>query len=175
MKVLDQEFRTNKLRYIFQCAMAGVTMALVLALVAPLTNVVVIASLGASTFIVFALPHVRSSASRGLIGGYAIAIVVGSACLRLRWQAPLPQRLGLIPNLPEVVFGAAAVAAATCAMVVTNGEHPPAAGLALGFVVLDKWHWLAPAAVIVGVIALCAVKYLLRTPNRMSLSNTDGR
>ena len=131
MKLLDEKFRTNKLRYIFQCALAGVAIAVVLALVAPLTNVAVIASLGASTFIVFALPHVRSSAPRYLIGGYAVAIVIGSACLWLRWHTALPQQLGLIPNLPEVVFGAAAVAAVTFVMVVTNTEHPPAAGLAL--------------------------------------------
>ncbi len=164
MKFMDSKFTTNKLRYVLQCALAGVAMAFILVVVAPLTNVAVIASLGASTFIVFAMPHVRSSSPRFLIGGYAVAVVVGLLCLWLRWRTPLPQQFGLILDLPSVLFGAAAVAATMFVMVITNSEHPPAAGLALGFVLLtsDQWNWLTPPAVMAGVIALCAVKHLLR-------------
>jgi len=164
MKLIDEKFKTDKRHYMLQCALAGVAMALVLAAVAPLTNVAVVASLGASAFIVFALPHVRSSAPRFLIGGYAIAVIVGSLCLWVRWHTPLPQQFGRIPDLPGVLFGAAAVAATMFTMVITNSEHPPAAGVALGFVLLesDQWNWITPTAVMAGVVALCAVKHLLR-------------
>lgn len=162
MPLFDRKFRANKLRYCLQTGMAGVAMFIILAYLKSISNDAVIASLGASTFIVFVLPQTQSSRARFLIGGYVVGIVVGSACHWLSKIAQLPDQVGLLPDFPGVVFGAAAVAVATFLMVVTNTEHPPAAGVALGFVLLEQWHWLTPAAVLIGIVVLSLVRHVLR-------------
>lgn len=162
MKWIDQQFLANKGHYIFRSFLAAAGMLVILALITGLTNAAVIASLGASCFIVFALPHIRASHPRFLIGGYVVGILVGSLCYWLRCITPLPEELGLIANVPQIVFGAAAVGLAMFVMVVTDSEHPPAAGLALGFVMLSEWRWLAPLAVLAGIAVLCVVKTLLK-------------
>jgi CBS-domain-containing membrane protein len=70
--------------------------------------------------------------------------------------------VAFVPSLPRVVFGAAAVGLAMLAMALTNTEHPPAAGLALGFVLLEEWRWITPAAVLGGIVALCLIRAALR-------------
>ena len=162
MKLLDTKFRANKLRYVFQCALAGAAMLVILAILTTISNAAVIAALGASVFLVFAVPHARSCRARFLIGGYVAGAAAGSLCYWLRCVSPLPERLGLIPELPGVVFGAAAVGLATFVMVITDSEHPPAAGLALGFALLDEWRWVTLVAVMGGIVGLCLIKILLR-------------
>ena len=163
MELIDKKFRRDKRHYLLQCGMAAVAMLVVLALLAPISNAAVIASLGASTFFVFAVPKAKSCSPRFLIGGYVTGVAVGTLCLWLSRITPLPTRLGRIPAFPEVVFGALAVGLTTFAMVVTNTEHAPAAGLALGFVLLDEWRWIVPIAVLAGIVALCGVKHVLRS------------
>jgi len=166
MPLFDRKFRANKLRYGFQTGLAGVAMLIILAYLKSISNAAVIASLGASTFIVFVLPQTESSRARFLIGGYVVGIVVGSACHWLSRIVQLPDQIGLVPNIPGVVFGAGAVALATFLMVVTNTEHPPAAGVALGFVFLEQWYWLAPVAVLIGIVVLSLVRHVLRNSLR---------
>ena len=74
----------------------------------------------------------------------------------------MPQQVWLIADFPHVVFGAGAVALATFTMVITDSEHPPAASLALGLVLMDEWRWLTLAVVLAGVVVLAAVKQALR-------------
>jgi len=162
MRLIDTKFSRHKGRFFFQCALAGLAMFLILALMTRISNAAVMAALGASCFIVFALPHQPTSQPRFLIGGYVTAAAVGGLCFWLRHVVPLPEEIGMISTFPQVLFGAVAVALATFLMVVTNTEHPPAAALALGFVLLDQWRWITPLAVLTGVLALCLVKALLR-------------
>jgi CBS-domain-containing membrane protein len=162
MKLLDQKFRSNKGRYIFQTSLATSSVLLILAALNTISNVAVIAALGASSFIVFCFPHAQVSRPRFLIGGYLIGIVVGSICYWLSRRLPLSAPMNLIPEFSYVVFGAAAVGLSIFLMVVTNAEHPPAASLALGFVRLDEWQLLAVAVVLAGVLGLSLAKKLLK-------------
>ena len=98
----------------------------------------------------------------GFLGGYLAGAAAGALCFLLRCVTPLPEQLGVVLDFPVVVFGAVAVATATFAMVVTNTEHPPAAGLSLGLAMLDEWRWLTFVAILAGVVALCFVRVLLK-------------
>jgi CBS-domain-containing membrane protein len=160
--LIDRNFRPHKLKYVFQCLLAAVAIALILAILNTISNAGVTAALGASTFIVFALPHTQASRARYLIGGYIVGCAVGMLFLWLRLTTTLPQQLWIIPSFPFVIFAASAVGLATFLMVLTNSEHPPAAGLCLGFVMLEEIQWLTPLAVLVGITALCAVKAMLK-------------
>ena len=162
MRWIDTKFGRHKGRFLFQCTLAGLSMFLILALMTSYSNAAVMAALGSSCFLVFALPHQPTSQPRLLIGGYVVGIAVGTLCFWVHRALPLPEEVGIITNFPHVLFGAISVALAIFVMVVTNTEHPPAAGVALGFVILAEWRWITPIAVLTGVLALCLVKTLLR-------------
>jgi CBS-domain-containing membrane protein len=83
MRLLDEKFGTNKTRYILQCLLAVLAVFLVLLILDAKKNSIVIAALGASSFIVFTMPHRRSCRARFLIGGYVVGVISGFVCFRL--------------------------------------------------------------------------------------------
>jgi len=56
-KLLDERFRKNPGRYLVQVALAFVTIAGVMTFLGVLTQGVVVAALGSSAFVVFAIPQ----------------------------------------------------------------------------------------------------------------------
>jgi len=162
MPIFDGAFRRNKLRYVAQCLLAAGAFTVILALLKNISNTTVVASLGSTGFIVFTMPQRRAARGRYLIGGYVVGIASGMLFLCLsRWVA-VPDTFAGIPHFPDVLFGPLAVAVAMFVMVITNTEHPPAAGVALGFVFLNHIGWLAPTAVLAGIASLHLAHVLLR-------------
>lgn len=123
-------------------------------------NATIAASLGASSFIAFAMPHRPLSQPRRLIGGNVVGLVLGIAGSHLAnlsfWQS-IPGGSMLVPAL----CGGLAIGLAILIMVVTDTEHPPAAGLALGLV-LDGYTLATLVSVLVGIAALSGLRWLLR-------------
>jgi len=158
--VFDEKFRRNKVRYVFQCILATMAVFFVLLVLDAMTDAAVIASLGATSFIVFTMPGAHLSRPRFLIGGYLVGIAAGGLCYSLSLVPSLAQ-LPIVREIPYVVFGALAVGLAILVMVVTDTEHPPAAGLALGLV-LDEYNHRTVAVVLIGVVALFIIKTVLR-------------
>jgi CBS-domain-containing membrane protein len=74
----DRLRRENLNRYFLQCGLAGGVVLILLLILDAVTQTVLIAALGASTFIAFAVPRSLHSDPRHLIGGYLVGIVVGS-------------------------------------------------------------------------------------------------
>ena len=99
------------------------------------------------------------SRSRFLIGGYLVGIAAGLLCYYLSSLALLT-RISIVHEYSLVVFGSLSVGLAIFAMVITDTEHPPAAGLALGLI-LNEWSYITIVLVIVGVILLSAIKAAL--------------
>ena len=118
----------------------------------------IIASFGASAFLAFAFPNKRRSTPRCLIGGYFIGITVGCIVHYLT-EIPLEQYLAL--KMVHVVAGALAVTLSMFIMSVTNTEHPPAASIALGFVIND-WKWQTIVLVMIGISLICIIKEMLK-------------
>ena len=162
MRLLDPALRGNMRYYAFQCSLATVATLIILAIYSSISNAVIVAALGGSTFIVFVLPRARSSCARYLVGGYLVGVVAGATGYWLNSVTDLPLRFGLVTNFPQVVFGALAVGLATFLMVATDTEHPPAAAVSLGIVLLQRWSWVTIAAIMVGIIMLCLVKRALK-------------
>jgi CBS-domain-containing membrane protein len=160
MSVIDRKFRPNVQRYLFQCGLATSTVVIVLLFLDVLSHTAIIATLGATVFIVFTMPKYYSSQPRSLIGGYLVGITVGCLCDYLcgsRFAASIlhDQELSL------TVFGSLAVGVAIFVMVATNTEHPPAAGMSLGLV-LNEWDTSTVLFVMGAVLLLSIVKRLLR-------------
>jgi CBS-domain-containing membrane protein len=160
MKVLDEKFIRNKGRYILQSGMATLSVFIVLLLIDAISNAVVIAVFGASAFIAFTIPQADVSRPRYLIGGYLVGIAVGALFHSLLPIAILDQ-ITLVEGFSQVLYGALAVGSAIFLMVITDTEHPPAAGLALGLV-LNEFNFKVLFVVLAGIILLSLIKTVLK-------------
>jgi CBS-domain-containing membrane protein len=128
---------------------------LILFVLDTVTQTVLIAALGASTFIAFTMPHTTRSQPRFLIGGYCVGVLVG--CTFSVLAASQAVTATLDPHIAGIVFAAAATGVAALVMVVTDTEHPPAAALALGFV-LNDWSVVTVGVVLGGIVAIALFK-----------------
>jgi CBS-domain-containing membrane protein len=156
---LDRHIRRESFkRYALQCGLAGVVVLILLLVLDAVTQTVLIAALGASAFIAFAVPRSLHSGARHMIGGYAIGIVAG--CLMAMLASAMNIQGSGAAHAVMVVFGAMAISLAMFTMVVTRTEHPPAAALALGLV-LNEWDLLTLAVVMAGIVALSLIKRLV--------------
>lgn len=160
MEIFDKKFGQNKLRYLLQCLLATVAVLAILLILESLPNAAVIASLGASSFIAFTMPHARVSSPRFMIGGHVVGVGTGTLC---HWLAQLPclTSFPLLQDHSAVVFGAAATGLAMFVMVVTDTEHPPAAGVALGLVV-GQCRPITIVVILLGIIVLSVLRKLLK-------------
>lgn len=160
MKLIYEKFKQNKAKYIVQCALATLSVLCVLIVLSSVTDAVIVASLGASSFIVFTMPKAHVSSPRLLIGGYLIGTIVGCSCYFLAGQH-LITNISIIHEHSREIFGAISVGIAILLMVITGSAHPPAAGLALGFV-LNGWNYITVTVVIVGIVLISTIKLLLK-------------
>lgn len=160
MSWIDPRFRTNPTRYIGQTLLAAASILIALLLSNVVENTVSIASLGASTFIAFTAPHNRLSKPKLLIGGYLIGTLTGSLSYAIANGLGLTEGALIYPSVMPF-FGALAVGSAILLMVILDTEHPPAAGLALGYVV-NSITLTKATAVIVAIIAVAALKTILK-------------
>ena len=107
--------------YLYQSFLAAIVVFVVL-LILNIQNAVVIASIGATAFIVFTMPRNITAKPRRVIGGHLVGLLSGSLC-------------ALIPHsstLVSITVYALAVGISICLMVALDVEHPPASGTALG-------------------------------------------
>lgn len=160
MIIIDEKFRKNKLRYFGQCTLATLTILAVLIFLDIVLDAAVIASLGASCFIVFLMPHVNSSRPRFLVGGYLVGITSAYLCFSLS-KVPFLMGIGLTDRHWTIILGSLAVGLSMFIMVITDTEHPPAAGMSLGLVI-DGFNHKAVVVVLAGVILLSLIRWALK-------------
>ena len=161
MKVFDSKFRRIPGHYVLQCLMAALAIVVILTLMDAVEHTALIASLGASACIVFTMPQAHVSEPRYLIGGYVVGATVGVVLGLLHRQVGASD-LGVSPRAAQLILGGLAVGLAIFLMVVTNTEHPPAAGVALGLVMHERWDWLTIVVILAAIVSLSLVKWLLR-------------
>lgn len=146
----DARFRPHWVSYVFQSVLA--TIAVLAALLAlRQQNLVVAASLAATAFTVFAMPSSVTSRARNVVGGHLVGLVFG--CL----FAIISAHTGWGRD----GFYALAVGCSMFAMAITNTEHAPAAGTALG-VVIAGFSLRVILGVVVGVAVLTVIHQVLR-------------
>lgn len=161
MRLLDRKFRKNFGKYLWQCTLATFTIFVILVFLDILRHTAIIAALGATAFIVFTMPRAYASGPRPLIGGYVIGLCAGILCF---WLSTMEFRIAITPLHinARVIFGAVAVGLAIFLMVITNTEHAPAAGIALGLV-LNQWDVLTIIFILVAVLAMSAVRRIFKS------------
>lgn len=160
MRITEGGFREKPRRCILQCTLATVTVLGIFFFLDVLLRSTLVSSLGASTFIAFAMPHSRPARSRALVGGYMVGTLWGTLC-SLAADYSVVVSMGLTPRTRLIVFGALAIGLAILTMLATDTGHPPAAGLALGFVA-DPWNERTVLFVLGAISLLALARYLLR-------------
>ncbi|KPK71692.1 hypothetical protein AMJ87_06965 [candidate division WOR_3 bacterium SM23_60] len=159
MRIFDEKVKKNAGRYVLQCGLATVAVFVILLFLDILTQPAIIATLGATAFIVFTMPQSYASGPRPLIGGYVIGVGCGCLCYFLSMAPFIVARFSDYLVL-YTVFGALAVGSAIFLMAITNTEHAPAAGMALGLVI-NTWDLSTVAFVIAAVLFLAGIRNVL--------------
>lgn len=157
---IDKKFRKNSLKYIFQCFLATLTILAVLIFLDVLNEAALITALGASAFIVFTMPTQYSSDPRRLIGGYIVGLFVGFIFYFIS-QLQIKDMFDFSETTILVIFGAIAVGFSIFIMALTNTEHAPSAGIALGLVI-NKWDYLTIIFIVIAILWLAGIRFLLR-------------
>ena len=145
------EFREHWKNYVFQSLFATIVMIGIF-IVLTLENVVVVASLGSTAFVIFALPKSITAKPQNVIGGNIVGLLSGSLC------ALIPQPHYII----SLVAYALAVGISIFIMVVTDTEHPPASGLALG-VAITGFELPVAIAIVTAVVVLSLVHHFCKS------------
>jgi CBS-domain-containing membrane protein len=152
--LLDRHFLRRKGRYVFQATLAAAALAAVLAVESTLTSVAVVTAIASSALIIFTVPHSRLSAPRRVLGGHAVAILVGlTATVIVHDALGEPYRVTLLAGTAASI----AVGTSMLFMAATDTEHPPAAGTVLGLALAPDP--LASSLLVIGAAAaLSAVR-----------------
>ena len=158
--LIDEKFKRKRGKYIFQCFLATSAISIVLVFLDVLNETAIIASLGATVFIIFTMPHSYLARNKCVFGGYLISMVIGIFC-RLMLDSFL-SGISMIDKAMLVLLGSIAVGLSTFMMVITDTEHAPAAGIALGLVI-NEWDYLTLLFIILAITLFVFVKTLLKS------------
>jgi CBS-domain-containing membrane protein len=136
--------------YVWQSILATLAVFSVLQVLS-LQRAIVVASVGATAFIVFMKPRNPFAAPRNVVGGHLIGLATGL----LFALVPRP-----MPTL-HLVLCALAVGGSMLLMALADMEHPPAAGTALS-VALNGVSWQIAAAVVTSAVMMALVHEVLQ-------------
>lgn len=160
MKPNYRKNKANYKKYLFQCSLATIVTFLILLFIDKISSLIIIASFGASTFIVFTKPSARGAKARNLIGGYLIGTIVGLAFYYINWL--ISSKLQLAgSHIFLVLSSALSIGFTSLLLVITDTEHPPAVGMALALLIND-WSYISIAITLLAVVSLTAAKELLK-------------
>ena len=149
-RTLQEKFREFKhfwKHYLLQSFLAVVVLFIIL-LFLTLENVVVVASIGATSFIIFAMPKSIIANPKNVIGGHLVGLISGSLC------ALIPQNL----HIHSLLVYSLAVGISIFIMVVIDTEHPPASGTALG-VSITGFSWDVTVAIVTASVVLSLIHH----------------
>tara|TARA_B100000886_G_scaffold142761_1_gene96962 strand:+ start:889 stop:1359 length:471 start_codon:yes stop_codon:yes gene_type:complete len=147
---IDSDFLPKWKAYIVQSSYAALSVFIITLILSE--NPVVIASIGATAFIVFALPNNISAEPKRIIGGHFLGFFIGSCFAVFPFMHIL---------LFKAIWFALSIGFTILLMVVLDFEHPPAAGTALGMTLVG-YSSSAAIAIIISVFLLTIVAYLTK-------------
>ncbi|MBS4539671.1 HPP family protein [Clostridium sp. D2Q-11] len=120
----------------------------------------IIASLGATTFIIFTMPSAYSAKTKNILGGYTVGIISGIIFNSM--SLVLVDKIDMINlSMLYMITGALSVGITIFVMAITNTEHPPAVGMALSLI-LTPWNYQSLLYVFISILLMILVKRLLR-------------
>ena len=149
---LDKKLETDPKYFILQTLLAFISLSVVLILLGIMGRKALVAALGSSLFIAFLTPNSYTAQARNMVGSHLLSGAVGLGFYHLI-------RLLASNQMVLILLSSLAVAISMFLMVVTDTEHPPAAGTALGL--STGGGWVSFLFIVASVIALAVIKRLL--------------
>lgn len=145
-ETIISKFKTLWKYYILQCFLAAVVLFILILLLGK-DKLLVTSALGATAFIVFAMPKAVSAKTKNVIGGHLVGLVAGAIfyCTTLPYFVEYPLAAGLAFFL----------------MVALDVEHPPAVGTALA-VVINEVSFNVFITIMLSAVVLSQCRYYLR-------------
>lgn len=150
-----REFSSHWKNYLLQSFIATIAIFIVITSLSIQEHPIFIASIGATTFIVFAMPNDPAAKPVCIIGGHIVGLACGFLC------ALIPHTNFISPIVAESLIYALAVGLSIFVMVVTDTEHPPAAGTALG-TAIKGLSLSVTLGIVVSAVILSLIHYLFR-------------
>ena len=145
---IDSKFPKHWKRYLIQSSYAATTVFFITITLS--NSPVIIASIGATAFIVFAMPNNIAAEPKRIIGGHFLGFFIGSC-------------FAVFPFMDVVLFKALwfslSVGITILFMVVLDLEHPPAAGTALGMTLI-AYSSTSVVTIFISVLFLAIVGHL---------------
>ena len=161
----DREIGSRFPNCAFQCGLATVSLIIILLLEDAVFHAAIIVAVGSTAFVVFIVPDSVAATPRRVIGGHAVAVVCGTV---FAFALQISALASMSEGFPQAREVAAALAVGISIflmgltnMGLTNTEHPPAAGTALGLLIPD-WSISAVAFILISALVLSIVRIILR-------------
>lgn len=158
--LLEPKFRLRYRRYIVQALLATASMAVILLFVDSLSTAAIAAGLGSSVVGIFINPSGKTARLRAVVGGHTMALLLGSILSFILFAGSIESFIADHGAYLDLAM-AFSVGLLIIVMAVTDTEHPPAAGIAIG---MTGREWTPEVfGAILGALALLAViKLVLR-------------
>jgi CBS-domain-containing membrane protein len=159
MSIIDEQFKDHKIHYILQCLLATISLFVVLVFLDVVKESAIITALGASSFIVFAMPHRYSAQNKRILGGYLVGLIIGFIFYNISTTTLLHV---ILTSKFIIIFSAASsVGLSIFFMVLFNIEHAPACGVALGLVI-NEWTIETIVFILIAVLWIIVIKTMAR-------------
>ena len=158
--LLDPKFRRQYRQYILQALLATVAMASILLFVDSLSTAAIAAGLGSSVVGIFINPSGATARLRAVVGGHTMALLLGSVFSVVLFAGSI-ESFAQAHSQFHALMMALSVGLLILVMAITDTEHPPAAGIAIG---MSSREW-APevfGAILGALVLLGAIKLVLR-------------
>ncbi len=157
--ILDQYIHSKWAHYIAQCGLASLSLILILVIGDTLLRAAIVVGVASSAFTIFVIPKSIAATPRKVIGGHLVAGFIGAA-ISFTLQTPGLEIYASETRYILDIAAALSVGIGIFLMVVTNTEHPPAAGTSLGLVIYG-FDWASVAFIILSAVLLSLVRIIL--------------
>ena len=156
--ILDRKLPSRMPNYFSQCGMATVSLIIILLVEDVLFRAAIVAAVASTTFIIFVVPNSVAATPRKVIGGHLVAVICGA----IFSSVLLIPAVASGPGEPvQSIMAALSVGLGIFLMVITDTEHAPAAGTALGLVI-HGWTWSAVVFILSSAVILSLIRLALR-------------
>ena len=165
-RMVDPRLRGQRRVYLYQALIATAVLVVVIWVEDLLSNTAIFAAIASTAFVLFVTPRSLTASPRHVIGGHAMCVVSG-----LVMSAIIHSSLG-----DDIIGGSSFLFATAAALAVglgiilmglTETEHPPAAGTALGMALVEiDWELIL---VLLSSVALMSLVRRLVLPRLRNL------
>ena len=159
-QLFDPRVKRHARNYAFQPVLATLALLTILLVGDVVLNVAIVVAMASTIFTIFVVPDSLASAPRRVVGGHTAGVVAGSAVAAVVTLLDIPMAADSSRVL-LVTVAALTVGLSMVLMVLTNTEHPPAAGAALGLVI-HEWSLWSVGIILVGAVALSILRAVLK-------------